>query len=67
MIKLIWVFLTAAAVTAALTPLAIWIAPKIGAMDIPKDGRRVHKKPIPRFGGIAIFLGILAGFVYNAP
>ena len=67
MSKLIWVFLIAAAVTAAATPLAILIAPKIGAMDIPKDNRRMHKKPIPRFGGIAIFLGVLVGFIAIAP
>ena len=38
---------------------AIWIAPKIGAMDVPKNDRRVHNKPIPRFGGIAIFAGMM--------
>ena len=67
MSRLIWVFLIAAAVTAAATPLAILIAPKIGAMDIPKDNRRMHTKPIPRFGGIAIFLGIAVGFISIAP
>lgn len=43
----------------AITPIAIWAAPKIGAMDIPKDDRRVHKKAMPRFGGIAIYIGIM--------
>ncbi len=38
----------------ALTPVAIRLAPKIGAVDIPKDNRRMHKEPIPRFGGMAI-------------
>ncbi|MBR0440727.1 MAG: undecaprenyl/decaprenyl-phosphate alpha-N-acetylglucosaminyl 1-phosphate transferase [Firmicutes bacterium] len=56
------VFLLAVVVTALATPLCILIAPKIGAMDIPKDKRRVHKKPIPRFGGFAIYLGMLTGF-----
>lgn len=51
--------LVAAIVAAAATPAAIWLAPKIGAMDIPKDERRVHNKPMPRFGGIAIYLGIM--------
>ena len=41
------------------TPLAIRIAPKVGAMDIPKDSRRMHSKAMPRFGGMAIFLGVL--------
>ncbi len=46
-------------VTAAATPFAVLVAPKIGAMDIPKDGRRVHNKPMPRFGGAAIYLGMM--------
>ncbi|MDR3072768.1 MAG: undecaprenyl/decaprenyl-phosphate alpha-N-acetylglucosaminyl 1-phosphate transferase [Clostridiales Family XIII bacterium] len=39
-----------------LTPLAIRIAPLIGAIDEPKDDRRMHTKAIPVFGGFAIFL-----------
>lgn len=56
----------AAIVTAALTPLAVWFAPKIGAMDIPKDNRRVHNKPIPRFGGAAIYVGMMAALAVFA-
>lgn len=61
------VFIVALIATAIATPIAIKLAPKIGAMDIPKDNRRVHNHPIPRFGGIAIFCGILAGFVALMP
>ena len=46
-------------ISAAMTPLAVWFAPKIGAMDIPKDARRVHSKPMPRFGGAAIYIGMM--------
>ena len=62
--------IVAGLISAAVTPLAIYIAPKIGAMDIPKDNRRVHNKPMPRFGGIAIFAGIMiswAIFAYKTP
>ena len=59
-------FLVAFVVAAAVTPAAIKIAPKIGAMDIPKDERRMHKKPMPRFGGIAIYLGIMAALAVFA-
>ncbi len=59
-------FLVAFAVAAAVTPAAIKIAPKIGAMDIPKDERRMHKKPMPRFGGIAIYLGMMAALAVFA-
>ncbi len=39
------------------TPIARVVAFKVGAIDVPKDNRRMHKKPIPRMGGLAIFLG----------
>ena len=50
-------FFVALAVSFLMTPVAIKIAPKIGAIDVPKDGRRMHTKAMPRFGGMAIFLG----------
>lgn len=60
-------FFIAAFVTAAVTPLAMKVAPLIGAMDIPKDGRRMHGKPIPRLGGVAIYAGIIVSFVSLLP
>lgn len=43
----------------ASTPTVIALARKIKAIDIPKDSRRVHKKPIPLIGGLAIFYGFI--------
>jgi UDP-GlcNAc:undecaprenyl-phosphate GlcNAc-1-phosphate transferase len=37
-----------------LTPLTIRYAERLGAIDVPNDERRVHAKPIPRTGGIAV-------------
>lgn len=51
-------------VSFAATPLMIRLAKHMGAIDVPKDGRRVHKVPTPRLGGLAIFLGFLAGLLY---
>ncbi|MGM9522349.1 MAG: glycosyltransferase family 4 protein [Oscillospiraceae bacterium] len=48
------------------TPLARAFARKVGAVDIPKDGRRMHDHPIPRLGGLAIFLGFLISVVLFA-
>lgn len=48
------------------SPLSIRIAHKLGVIDRPKDARRVHKKPIPRFGGMAIFLGSMAALIIPA-
>ena len=44
-----------------LTPVVIRIAWYIGAVDVPLDGRRMHRRSIPRDGGIAIFLSFLLG------
>lgn len=41
-----------------LTPAVGGMARMLGVVDRPDD-RRVHKRPIPRLGGLAIFLGIL--------
>lgn len=38
------------------------IAIHIGAMDIPNK-RKVHKKPMPRLGGLGIFLTFLFGYI----
>ena len=40
--------LVAAAVSFAATPLVKTLACKVGAIDVPKDNRRMHKVPIPR-------------------
>lgn len=43
-----------------LTPLVRNVAIHQGAIDDPKvDDRRVHTKPVPRWGGLAIYAGIV--------
>ena len=44
-----------------LVPIVIRIAWRIGAVDVPLDGRRMHRRSIPRDGGIAIFVSFLLG------
>lgn len=36
-----------------------FLAPILGFMDIPKDERRMHKKPTPRIGGVSVYLAFL--------
>lgn len=47
------------------TPIAKKVAFRIGAVDTPKDGRRMHKKPIALFGGAAIAAGFIVSVLYN--
>ena len=43
----------------AATPIVKMFAEKVGAIDVPREARRVHDHPIPRMGGLAIFLGFI--------
>lgn len=57
-------FILAFVVTLVTTPYTIKIARKVGAVDIPKDERRMHKKSMPKFGGPAVILGFLVSAIY---
>ena len=56
----------ALALSFALTPVVKWLAVKIGAVDVPKDKRRMHDHPIPRLGGLAIFIGFVVAVLLFA-
>ncbi|MCL2030283.1 MAG: undecaprenyl/decaprenyl-phosphate alpha-N-acetylglucosaminyl 1-phosphate transferase [Oscillospiraceae bacterium] len=49
----------AALVAFFVSPLCRSFAALVGAVDVPADGRRIHKKPMPRLGGLAIFAGFI--------
>ncbi|MBS5477839.1 MAG: phospho-N-acetylmuramoyl-pentapeptide-transferase [Coriobacteriia bacterium] len=55
-------FAVALVVTLITTPIAKRIAIKLGAIDYP-DARRINKVPIPRMGGIAMFLGLIVALI----
>ncbi|MBQ8432832.1 MAG: undecaprenyl/decaprenyl-phosphate alpha-N-acetylglucosaminyl 1-phosphate transferase [Clostridia bacterium] len=48
-----------AALSFALTPVAMSLGCKLHAVDVPKDRRRMHQRRIPRSGGIALFFAFL--------
>ena len=50
----------------AMTPIVKNFAIKVGAIDVPNDARRMHDHPIPRMGGLAIFMGFLLTVVLFA-
>jgi UDP-GlcNAc:undecaprenyl-phosphate/decaprenyl-phosphate GlcNAc-1-phosphate transferase len=54
------VFAASAGATALATPVVRWIAVRARAIDHPSD-RKVHPKPTPTAGGMAILVGALVG------
>ncbi|MFA5156290.1 MAG: MraY family glycosyltransferase [Candidatus Omnitrophota bacterium] len=59
------VLLLASGVTFLLTPLVRLLSLKMGWMDYP-DARRVNRKPMPRAGGIAIYVGFVVSLLFFA-
>lgn len=50
-----------------LTPAVRRFALLAGAVDMPDAERRVHKEPTPRWGGLAIYLGVVAAWLVVYP
>ena len=59
--------LTAALVALISTPVVRSLAFRVGAVDVPKDNRRMHNHPIPRMGGLAIFFGFILSVLIFIP
>ena len=59
--------LVAMAISFFMTPVVKTFAYKVGAIDVPKDARRMHKVPIPRLGGLAIFIGFMVSILLFVP
>jgi UDP-GlcNAc:undecaprenyl-phosphate GlcNAc-1-phosphate transferase len=55
----LWGFLVAVGIVLLLTPVVSALAPRIGGVDDKTDRPRVHTRPVPRIGGLAIVAGIL--------
>lgn len=60
---ILYAFLLALLIVLILTPIVMKLAKKYGFMDIPKDNRRVHKKPIPLAGGLAMYISSIIAIV----
>ena len=57
-------FLLAFITAFVITPYTIKLAKKVGGVDIPKDNRRMHHKPMPKLGGLAVITGFLVSVIY---
>jgi UDP-GlcNAc:undecaprenyl-phosphate GlcNAc-1-phosphate transferase len=56
------IFAAALVLSTAATPVAEWLAPLLGWMDAPST-RKVHMRPVPLLGGVAIYLATIAALV----
>jgi UDP-GlcNAc:undecaprenyl-phosphate/decaprenyl-phosphate GlcNAc-1-phosphate transferase len=56
--EVLWGFVLALGVVLVLTPAVGRFARILGVVDQPGERRRIHLRPIPRLGGIALLLGI---------
>ena len=57
-------FMLAFLTTFVITPYTIKLAKKLGAVDTPKDERRVNTVTMPRLGGLAIIAGFVISIIY---
>ncbi len=58
-------FVLAFIVAFSFTPIAKKISFSVGAIDVPKDSRRMHNRPIARLGGLAIFAGFIVSLTFG--
>jgi UDP-GlcNAc:undecaprenyl-phosphate/decaprenyl-phosphate GlcNAc-1-phosphate transferase len=65
-VQLFLAFVVALSITAALIPVLARWAPTIGLTDRPGP-RKVHATPVPRVGGLAMTLGLLAPLLLTVP
>lgn len=57
-------FVLAFITTFVITPYTIKLAKKLGAVDTPKDERRINQVTMPRLGGLAIIAGFTVSIIY---
>src|SRR5690554_2066561 len=64
--ELVIAFIISCVTTLFVTPIIIWLANKLNVVAKP-DSRRIHHGTKPSMGGLAIFIGVAAGFIYLQP
>ena len=67
LLQTIFAFAVAFLICFLTVPGVMVLAKRIGAMDVPKDRRRMHTEPIPRLGGLAIYIGFLSAVLLFCP
>lgn len=46
---------------AAITPLVRYLAVRLKCVDLPRPPRNLHSRPIPKLGGMAVFIAFIVG------
>lgn len=64
-IEMLIAFILAAITSAIVTPLSIKLAHRVGAIDEPKDERKIHEKAMPRLGGFSFIVGFFVAIIYT--
>ena len=59
-----YLFLISMSAVFLLAPASAWLAARIGAIDYPSE-RKVHTEPVPRIGGLAVYLAFMAALLRN--
>ncbi|MBL8963295.1 MAG: undecaprenyl/decaprenyl-phosphate alpha-N-acetylglucosaminyl 1-phosphate transferase [Phycisphaeraceae bacterium] len=52
-------------VTLVATPLMRRLALTHGVIDRPNEARKIHREPVAYLGGVAVFLGVMAGILFS--
>jgi UDP-GlcNAc:undecaprenyl-phosphate GlcNAc-1-phosphate transferase len=63
-IRWIYVLLISSCISYLLVPMTIMLSEKMGALDYP-DRRKVHPKPTPLLGGLAVYLAFIISMFAN--
>ncbi len=61
----VMVFVIAFVVTLLATPLVRRLALAHGVIDRPSEARKIHRMPVAYLGGVAVYLGLMAGILYS--
>ncbi|MHB9154217.1 MAG: glycosyltransferase family 4 protein [Endomicrobiales bacterium] len=64
-VRWLYVFILAFTLSQLFTPLAVSLAWRFNILDRPDFARKIHTRPIPRLGGLAIFLAVLLSTLRN--
>ncbi len=59
------VFAAAFVVTLLATPIMRRLAVKNGIVDRPSEARKLHRMPVAYLGGVAVYLGLMAGLLFS--